>query len=297
MGPAFKTKAEYYRGKMTQELWNNKSRAFVNRTMKAELLMIRQIMEKPDTFAWSSPIAHLIIRTADYTAWGDSSLYGAGGFSLDLHFWWQYDWPKEIQARNITTINTRDPATGETISINALEYATVLINYAAAREAYELIPSTAKPTNPVLLNWADNTAAISWTKKMCKSSEGGKALSRILCSQMINNPMGLNASHVAGVDNVIADRISRVHTSHTNPEFDTLMQEFPNLRSCRRFHPSPKLVSQISQALLCGLAVDPTKPQPKGHFEVAKGTSSNSATSTTSPTPPCRLAVKTTETT
>eukprot|EP00978_Attheya_sp_CCMP212_P023123 scaffold70121_cov55-Attheya_sp.AAC.3 len=43
---------------------------------------------------------------------------------------------------------------------------------------------------------------------MCKSSEGGKALSRILCSQMINNPMGLNAAHVAGVENILADRVS-----------------------------------------------------------------------------------------
>eukprot|EP00978_Attheya_sp_CCMP212_P037315 scaffold174844_cov24-Attheya_sp.AAC.1 len=60
---------------------------------------------------------------------------------------------------------------------------------------------------------------------MCKSSEGGKALSRILCSQMINNAMGLNASHVAGVDNILADRISRIHTSNTNPEFATLMKK------------------------------------------------------------------------
>ena len=96
--------------------------------------------------------------------------------------------------------------------------------------------------------------------------------------------MGPNAAHVAGVENILADRISRIHTSNTNPEFDILMQEFPTLQSCRRYHPNPKLVSQISQALLSGLAVDPTKPQPKGHFEVAKAISSNSATNTKSPT-------------
>jgi hypothetical protein len=242
-------------------------------------------MEKPEIYRWSSPIAHLIPRTADYNAWGDSSLYGAGGFSLDLAFWWQYEWPQNIQDRNITTIQTRDPVTGDTISINSLEYATVLINYAAATDAFALNTSATKPQYPVLLNWADNTAAISWTKKMCKSSEGGKALSRILCSQMINNPLGLNASHVAGVDNIIADRISRVHPSNTNPEFAVLMQEFPTLKSCRRYHPNPKLVLQISQALLSGLAVDPTKQQPKGHFAAAKVISSSSATPTKSLTP------------
>eukprot|EP00978_Attheya_sp_CCMP212_P027413 scaffold91767_cov39-Attheya_sp.AAC.1 len=175
--------------------------------MKAELLMIRQILSQPDKFKWSSAIAHLIDRLADYAVWGDSSLYGGGGFSLDLKFWWQLDWPKEIQGRNIKTIKTRDPKTGETISINVLEYATVLINYTAATDAFALINDPSAPKYPVLLNWADNTAAISWTKKMCKSSEGGKALSlsRILCSQMINNPMGLNAAHVAGVENILAD--------------------------------------------------------------------------------------------
>jgi hypothetical protein len=122
-------------------------------------------------------------------------------------------------------------------------------------------------------------------QKMCKSSEGGKALSRILCSQMINNPLGLNASHVAGVDNIIADRISRVHPSNTNPEFAGIMQEFPTLKSCCRYHPNPKLVLQISQALLSGLAVDPTKQQPKGLFAAAKVISSSSATPTKSLTP------------
>eukprot|EP00978_Attheya_sp_CCMP212_P000335 scaffold671_cov43-Attheya_sp.AAC.1 len=253
--------------------------------MKAELLMIRQILSQLDKFNWSSAIAHLIDRLTDYAAWGDSSLYGAGGFSLDLKFWWQLDWPQEIQGRNIKTIKTRDHKTCETISINVLEYATILINYAAATDAFTLITDPSAPKYPVLLNWADNTAAISWTKKMCKSSEGGKALSRIICSQMINNAMGLNASHVVGVDNILADRISRIHTSNTNPEFATLMKEFPTLQSCRRYHPRPKLVSHSSQALLSGLAVDPTKPQPKGHFEAAKATSSNFATSTKSPTP------------
>eukprot|EP00978_Attheya_sp_CCMP212_P037556 scaffold178364_cov47-Attheya_sp.AAC.1 len=40
LGPAFKTRADFYRGKLAQELWNNKNRTFINRTMKAELLMI-----------------------------------------------------------------------------------------------------------------------------------------------------------------------------------------------------------------------------------------------------------------
>jgi hypothetical protein len=273
LGPAFKAKADFYRAKVAKDLWNNPSRAYINRSFRAELAMIQAILNNPAKYSWSSPIAHLIPRIADYEAWGDSSLYGAGGFSLDLKFWWQFDWPKNIQDRNITTIKIRDPKSGETISINALEYATILINYAAASQVVAENTDPTAPKHPVLLNWADNTAAISWTKKMCKSSEGGKALSRILCGQMINNNLGINASHIAGVDNVLADRISRVHTSNTNPEFTELLQEFPNLQFCRRYHPNPELVSNICQALLSGHVVDPTKPMPNGHFETAKGIS------------------------
>eukprot|EP00978_Attheya_sp_CCMP212_P034780 scaffold147657_cov25-Attheya_sp.AAC.1 len=176
--------------------------------------MLQAIVNQPDKFEWSSPIAHLLERLADYAAWGDSSLYAAGGFSLDLKFWWQIVWPQSIQDRNITTIKIRDPKTGETISINALEYATVIINYAAASQVVAENTDSTAPQYPVLLNWSDNTAAISWTKKMCKSSEGGKALSRILCGQMINNKLGLNASHVAGVDNVFSQIAYLVSTPH-----------------------------------------------------------------------------------
>eukprot|EP00978_Attheya_sp_CCMP212_P038355 scaffold189184_cov32-Attheya_sp.AAC.1 len=212
--------------------------------------MLLSILQQPDKYKWSSPIAHLIDRIADYLAWGDSSLYGAGGFSLDLKFWWQIDWLKAIQDRNITTIKMRDPETGETISINALEFATVLINYEAATHAVNQMTNVSAPEYPVLLNWADNTAAISWTKKLCKSSITGKALSRILCSQMINNKLGLNASHITGDKNIIADAISRVHTTNTNPEFPMLLKEFPQLQCCQRYHPSAKLVSTICEGFM-----------------------------------------------
>jgi hypothetical protein len=273
LGPAFKQKADFYKGKLSQDLWNTKHRAFINKSMRAELKMLLDILQQPERFQWSSPIAHLIERNPDYSAWGDSSLYAAGGFSTDLKFWWQINWPKEIQDRNITTIKIRTPESGETISINALEYATLIINYEAATQTIDEISDPSAPEYPVLLNWTDNSAALAWTKKMCKSSNAGKALSRILCGQMINNRLGLNAAHIAGKDNIIADRISRVHTNNSNPDFNLLLQEFPQLRCCRRYHPSAKLVSTICEAMSSALGVDPTKQLPKGLFEAAKVTS------------------------
>eukprot|EP00978_Attheya_sp_CCMP212_P019764 scaffold55684_cov43-Attheya_sp.AAC.3 len=91
---------------------------------------------------------------------------------------------------------------------------------------------------------------------------------------MINNKLGLNASHIAGDKNIIVDAISRVHTTNTpNPEFPMLLKEFPQLQCCQRYHPSAKLVSTIYEAMLSGHAADPTKKQPKKRFEATKANS------------------------
>ena len=47
--------------------------------------LLLQIIEDPSN-TWSTPIAHLINRTPDFQAWGDSSLDAGGGFLVDLGF-------------------------------------------------------------------------------------------------------------------------------------------------------------------------------------------------------------------
>ena len=37
---------------------------------------------------WDTPIAHIIPRIPTTTAFGDSCLEGAGGYSISLGFWW-----------------------------------------------------------------------------------------------------------------------------------------------------------------------------------------------------------------
>ena len=78
----------------------------------------------------STPIAHLIKRCHDSISFGDSSLDAMGGYSISMGYWWHYAWPKEIRDRTIRSIkNDKD---GKMIVINCMEYATILINYAAA---------------------------------------------------------------------------------------------------------------------------------------------------------------------
>ena len=95
-----------------------------------------------------------------FVTFGDSSLQNAGGYSLDLKFWWHFKWPPEIQKLTMKqyVLLVRDHLTGDIISINLLEFATAIINYASSLAAIESDPILVSADNhhPVLLNWSDN---------------------------------------------------------------------------------------------------------------------------------------------
>ena len=119
---------------------------------------------------------------------------------------------------------------------------------------------------PTLLNWTDNKTAKSWIKKAATKTEKGKALQRILCSIMINNPLGIKTDYIKGETNVLADSISRVFTSSSNTSFYKLHQTFPYLKFWMRFHPSHELLSAIYSALLTGLDPGISQIKKLGHF-------------------------------
>ena len=78
------------------------------------------------------------------------------------------------------------------------------------------------------------------------------------CALMINNPVGISVAHITTKHNVIADRISRIkRKTNTIPEFSSLLQDFPQLKSCKRFHPSNELISLIMDILLQKNIIDP----------------------------------------
>ena len=90
---------------------------------------------------------------------------------------------------------------------------------------------------------------------------------------MINNPVGLRAEHIAGVLNVIADAISRTYSSsYSKLSFDKLFQEFPQMKSWNRFHPSQELLSALYLGLLEGQDQGLCLPKILGHFAQDKTT-------------------------
>ncbi len=67
------------------------------------------------------------IPTVDF---GDSCLEGAGGYCISLGFWWHIPFPEAVIQRTLK--RKKDNKDGLLISINVLEFVTVVVNYCAA---------------------------------------------------------------------------------------------------------------------------------------------------------------------
>ena len=93
-----------------------------------------------------------------------------------MNFKWYIEWTDGIQTH--TLIYIRYSKDGQLVSINVIEYAAELIDYAASYHYFLNHPDPADPYH-VLLLYVDNTAAESWVKVACKSSLPGRALSRL----------------------------------------------------------------------------------------------------------------------
>ncbi len=107
---------------------------------------------------WYCPIAHLILLEPSTIACSDSSSHAVGGFLDSLSFWWHLQWPWEVQAR------TAKVKSDNTTSINALEYATFIINYVVALAALLQQPHEHDPF-PSLLLFTNNITSEAWIIK------------------------------------------------------------------------------------------------------------------------------------
>ena len=98
---------------------------------------------------------------------------------------------------------------GKLISINVLEYASELVNYATLYHYYLNNPDPSNPYPVVLMN-VSNTAAEFWVKKSCNSSLDGQGLSRLQCAMTISNPVGIHAGWISTKVNLISAKISPI---------------------------------------------------------------------------------------
>lgn len=76
-----------------------------------------------------------------------------------MGFWWYIEWPKTIQSYTLKFVTSDKD--GTLVTIYALEYASLIINYVAATYVLVYVDSPPDDPHPVVLLYADNTAAES----------------------------------------------------------------------------------------------------------------------------------------
>jgi hypothetical protein len=185
-------------------------------------------------------------------------LVACGGFSITLSFWWHLRFPQVVVER--TLLHLKNNSDKKFISINCLEYVTIILNFCAALLVFATCKINDDP-HPVVLCVTDNTSALNWTLHTSKKSSIGRALARFFCGLLIGSNVGVNAKWISTIENVIADKISRLkeiinttdsHSSTPFPTYDysNLQQEHKELKACSFFQPSHKLLSLIWEILL-----------------------------------------------
>ena len=215
-------------------------------SLAAEIDFIRSLMAD-SSFALCTPIGHIVSRDYTYSMFADSCKLSGGGWCTDLSFWWYLEYPPEI----VRKAQLKNNKHGDYISINALEMMCVIINYAAAIHICHLDAVDISHA-PTILNWCDNTSAVSWINTRCKDSLAGRALGRLFCGLLMGSTIGLCTDWISTTQNVIADDVSRVKRSAEDGKYDfsQLLTDHPSLRSCRLFQPSELLLSMFWEILL-----------------------------------------------
>jgi hypothetical protein len=275
------SRLRWFNKKIGKALWASKAKTFIDAELRNELDFLTLVFSDRAKYRWEAPIALLIPRDPSYETLGDACLTGAGGFSLSLHFWWALEWPDYIECRTLRHLGKRS---SHLISINLLEYATIVLGLAASILAWEQLPEP-KPFHPLLLMLTDNTTAESWTKRIAGlKSPQARCLARLFCHLLMFSPeFGIKTEHIEGEKNKLADFLSRLRRTlgdNSPLNFSDLAQTYPALHNCRRFHPSPELLSLLFSSLSSGSASIPTTRVPLGHLSDERIIISSSATRT-----------------
>jgi hypothetical protein len=181
----------------------------ISKWMKSKIEFFQTAIEDDSMILWKTPIAHLIPRTPSAVTIGDSCLEGAGGYSIGLGFWWHLAFPHDIVIHTLK--NNKDGANGPLVSINVLEFVTVIINYCVA---IQIMGSAGHQSlddpHPVVLNITDNKSALNWTLHSCQGSPAACLLARLFGYLQIYSLIGINSKWIPTDENKIADDISRI---------------------------------------------------------------------------------------
>ena len=222
--------------------------------------------------SWAAPIASIIPRAHTAETFGDASGIAGGGWSKDLRFWFAMDWSPEVLRRHNLPASHDDY-----IHINSLEFSMCIVQLAAIIVRIQTMSQSMRDAlfpdgvtvHAIFLIWTDNTSAKRWTNKLTTKSRTGQRLLCLLGDLLREYDIGINADHIPGLQNIIADYISRPEQILLSPS-DRLKQIYakhPLLSTYEVFLPSPELVAKLRSALLSKrVAVRGDLPATLGRF-------------------------------
>ena len=163
---------------------------------------------------WSRPIGLLIPRSPHMVSLTDASYEGLGGYSTAFNFKWRLS-SADLESAGLTVHLTEPNRYAQPIRnnlhINVLEFLAVFINTWIAIKI--LSGKTAPPGGWVLYFLADNTSALGW---MVHASRTRRPVVQSICRAyaalltfVCPSTFAINPDHIAGLDNIGADALSR----------------------------------------------------------------------------------------
>jgi hypothetical protein len=260
-----------------QFMWHSNAKCSLTNDCRADLRIFRHFLQDPSV-SWATPIAALVPRTPHYHLYGDASRLAGGAYCMRLRFWFIINWSTEVRVG----LDKRQSDHGF-VHINSLEFIVLVLQVAAASVALSdptFMQGHKKPTFPILQVFSDNTSAKAWTNKFSTKSEVGQNLLRFYAALLRDASFGVNCEHIAGVDNGLADFLSRpTHPDVTfSSHIEQLFRKHPSMKNWHFFLPSPELLQLLHSLLftkpLTGL---PLLPKMLGQFVPASSISSGFA--------------------
>ena len=252
---------------LAQDMWNRKSLIPIPDAARHCLTSIHTYIKADNP--WEQPIGHIVARVPDATSFTDASHTAIGVTIPRLRVWCILPYTAALHARIKLGL----------VHINALEFVGVLLAYIMALERHKARPQDFNPT-PVIRAMCDNTSANAWWKKMSTHSTMGQNLIKLYAEYQLLAPVCSVAEHIKGVDNVVADNISRPEglfspnlspASISSTPFPTLVRQvclhYRDKKHWDLFLPSAELLSSLNSQLSTASSWErPKKPRKSGRF-------------------------------
>ena len=81
---------------IAKKVHHSRTRFLITKSMRREITLVYKTLSSPWICMWR-PMGHLINSSSSGVGYSDNCLHTAGGYILDLGFWWYIEWSLNIQ--------------------------------------------------------------------------------------------------------------------------------------------------------------------------------------------------------